>query len=299
MGSGRVTDGYEGAKRQRMMESDQYFGVRGGGGVSDSYDYSAGSRRTRMLEPNPYFGGPGAGSFYAASYGSYGGGGSGGNSAYSFPVVRLRGLPFNCDDLEVFKFFTGLSVVDCLLVNKDGRFSGEAYVVFSSPVQVEYALQRNRQNIGRRYIEVFPSKKHEYYHAVAAEVNNGALFDGEYRSRSPAPRAKKAPAASAAAHDDKDQMEYTEVLKLRGLPYSATETDIAEFFQEYEAREENVHIVRRPDGKVTGEAYVEFESAEVAKRAMSKDKMTIGSRYVELFPSTAEEAKRAESRSRQ
>ncbi|KAK8952595.1 hypothetical protein KSP39_PZI004728 [Platanthera zijinensis] len=294
MGSGRVTDEYEGAKRQRM-ESDQYFGVRGGGGVSDSYDFTSNLRRPRILEQSSYFGGPGTGSFYGASYASYGG--SDGSSAYNFPVVRLRGLPFNCDDLEVFKFFTGLSVVDCLLVNKDGRFSGEAYVVFSSPIQVEYALQRNRQNIGRRYIEVFPSKKQEYYHAVAAEVNNGSLFDGEYRSRSPAPRAKKS--AAAATHDDKDQMEYTEVLKLRGLPYSATETDIAEFFQEYEAREENVHIVRRPDGKVTGEAYVEFESVEVAKKAMSKDKMTIGSRYVELFPSTLEEAKRVESRSRQ
>ena len=44
---------------------------------------------------------------------------------------------------------------------------------------------------------------------------------------------------------------------------------------------------------------MEFVSAEEAKRAMSKDKMTIGSRYVELFPSTPDEARRAESRSRQ
>lgn len=289
MGSGRVTDGYEGAKRQRMMESDHYFGGWSGG-VSDSY---SGSRRPRILEPSPYFGGPGAGSFYAAAYGGFGGGLGGSNSAFIFPVVRLRGLPFNCDDLEVYKFFTGLNIVDCLLVNKNGRFSGEAFVVFSSPMQAEFALQRNRQNMGRRYIEVFQAKKQEYYHAIASEVTNNPLFDTEYRSRSPAPRVKK------ATHDEKDQMEHTEVLKLRGLPYSATETEIVDFFQDYDVREENVRIVRRPDGKVTGEAYVEFASAEVAKKAMAKDKMTIGSRYVELFPSTSEEARRAGSRSRQ
>ncbi|XP_020585566.1 heterogeneous nuclear ribonucleoprotein F isoform X1 [Phalaenopsis equestris] len=290
MGSGGVTDGYEGAKRQRMMESNPYFAVSSGG-VSDSYDFAAASKRPRMLESSPYFGGPGAGSFYASAYGNYGGGPSR-SSTYSFPVVRLRGLPFNCDELEVHKFFAGLDVVDCLLVHKNGRFSGEAFVVFSSPIQGEFALQRNRQNMGRRYIEVFQSKKQEYYHAIADEVNNGGSFDGEHRSGSPAPRLKK-------TYDDKDQMDYTEVLKLRGLPYSATETDILDFFRDYEVNEGSVHIVRRLDGKVTGEAYVEFVSAEVAKKAMSKDKMTIGSRYVELFPSTPEDARRAESRFKQ
>jgi heterogeneous nuclear ribonucleoprotein F/H len=84
-------------------------------------------------------------------------------------------------------------------------------------------------------------------------------------------------------------MEYTEVLKLRGLPYSATTEDIIKFFLEYELTEENVHIAYRSDGKATGEAFVEFPTAEVAKTAMCKDKMTIGTRYVELFPSTLEE----------
>lgn len=289
MGSGGVTDGYEGAKRQRMMESNPYFAVSSG--VSDSYDFAAAaSKHPRMLESSPYFGGPAAGSFYTSAYGNYGGGPSR-SSAYNFPVVRLRGLPFNCDELEIHKFFTGLDIVDCLLVHKNGRFSGEAFVVFSSSMQGEFALQRNRQNMGRRYIEVFQSKKQEYYQAIADEVNSGGAFDVEHRSRSPAHRVKKT--------DDKDQMDFTEVLKLRGLPYSATVSDIVDFFRDYEVEKGSVRIVRRPDGKVTGEAYVEFPSAEVAKKAMSKDKMTIGSRYVELFPSTPEDARRAELRFKQ
>ena len=76
------------------------------------------------------------------------------------------------------------------------------------------------------------------------------------------------------------------MLKLRGLPYFTTAEDIIKFFVEYELTEENVHIAYRPDGKATGEAYVEIPTAEVAKTAMCKDKMTIGTRYVELFPST-------------
>jgi heterogeneous nuclear ribonucleoprotein F/H len=86
---------------------------------------------------------------------------------------------------------------------------------------------------------------------------------------------------------------------MRGLPFSAKKAEIVDFFQDFKLIEERVHIACRPDGKATGEAYVEFASSEEAKKAMCKDKMTIGSRYVELFPSTPDEARRAESRSRQ
>jgi len=163
-------------------------------------------------------------------------------------------------------------------------------------MQAELALGRNRQNMGRRYVEVFRCKKQDYYHAIAGEVSiGGGSFDSaEYNHGSPVARPKK-----TTTDEDKAQMEYTQVLKLRGLPYSATESDIVEFFGDYELNEGKVHIARRPDGKATGEAYAEFPSAEVAKKAMCKDKMTIGSRYVELFPSTPEEMRRAASRFRQ
>lgn len=291
MRGGGVSDGYEGSKRPRMFESNPYFAVNAGSPLDPS-------KRARMMEPGPpYFGamgsntgGSGSG-FYAPYSGNLAGAGVN-SGIQSFPGVRLRGLPFDCEDLDIIKFFVGLDIVDCLLVHKNGRFSGEAFVVFPSTMQAEFALHRNRQNMGRRYVEVFRCKKQEYYSAVASEVNQGGFFDSEYRHSPPPPRPKK-PA------EDKSSMDYTEVLKLRGLPYSATIEDIIKFFVEYELTEDNVHIAYRSDGKATGEAFVEFPTAEVAKTAMCKDKMTIGTRYVELFPSTPEEASRAKSRGRQ
>ncbi|KAL7192849.1 hypothetical protein ACSBR2_024625 [Camellia fascicularis] len=263
------------------------YGARGAmlgsGGVSDGYE--VGSKRQRMMESNPYF----AVSSSSSGYHSYGYGS--GFQASAFPVVRLRGLPFNCSDIDIFKFFAGLDIVDVLLVNKNGRFSGEAFVVFSTPMQAEFSLQRDRQNMGRRYVEVFKCKKQDYYNAVAAEVNYEGIYDNDYHGSPPPPaRAKKS--------IDKDQLDYTEILKLRGLPFSVTKSDIVEFFGDFKLTEDKVHVACRPDGKATGEAYVEFASAEEAKKAMCKDKMTIGSRYVELFPSTPDEARRAKSRSR-
>ncbi len=42
-------------------------------------------------------------------------------------------------------------------------------------------------------------------------------------------------------------------------------------------------------GKPTGNGYVQFASAEESKAAMAKDRKTLGSRYIELFPCSQEE----------
>lgn len=258
----------------------------GPGGVSDGYE--VGSKRQRMMESNPYFAvgsGP-SGGYQPYAYGSN-------FHASGFPVVRLRGLPFNCKDIDIIKFFAGLDVVDVLLVNKSGRFSGEGFVVFASPMQADVALNRDRQNMGRRYVEVFRCKKQDYYNAVAFEVNHEGNYDNGRQNSPP-------PSQSSKSSVDKEQLEYTEVIRMRGLPFSVTKGEIIKFFGDFSVTEDKIHIACRADGKTTGEAYVEFDSAEEAKRAtLCKDRMTIGTRYVELFPSTPDEARQAESRSRQ
>ncbi|PSS36590.1 Epithelial splicing regulatory protein [Actinidia chinensis var. chinensis] len=235
-----------------------------------------------MMESNPYF----AVRSSSSGFQPYGYGG--GHCPSAFPVVRLRGLPFNCTDIDIFKFFAGLDGVDVLLVNKNGRFSVEAFVIFASPMQADFALQRDRQNMGRRYVEDFRCKKQDCYRAAAGEVNYEGIYDNDYHGSLPPARSKR--------FLEKDQMEYTEILKLQGLPFSVTKSDVAEFFEEFTLTDDKIHIAQSPDGKTTGEAFVEFASAEEAKKAMGKDRKTIGSRYVEQFPSTPDEARRAESK---
>ena len=68
---------------------------------------------------------------------------------------------------------------------------------------------------------------------------------------------------------------------MRGLPYRATENGIYNFFSPLNPV--RVHIEIGPDGRVTGEADVEFATHEDAVAAMSKDKANMQHRYVELF----------------
>jgi len=244
----------------------------------------------------------------------FGVGPRGGFGEKVFPVVRLRGLPFNAGEFDILEFFQGLDPVDVLIVRRDGRATGEAYVLFANPMQMDFALQKNRGPMGRRYIEVFRSKKQDYYHAVAHAVNeptpHGTDFYGGDNGLAsgaghlahvagvgvggPAP-----PVPHGAPAAVRPPQEHTGVLKMRGLPFSATKDDIITFYDDPSLSvtapltHDSIHIVTSLDGRPSGMAFVEFASAEDAKAAMSRDRCTMGSRYVELFPSSREEATRA------
>eukprot|EP00894_Picocystis_sp_ML_P001286 jgi/Pico_ML_1/51803/g2650.t1 len=221
----------------------------------------------------------------------------------AFPALRVRGLPFHADDVDVAEFFRGVEVVDVVLLRRNGRFSGEAIVLFANAMAVEYAMQRQGATMGRRYIELFRAKKIDYYRAVAAEFDagvgggnrDGPSYGGGHAEGRDAPRKRHLEDA------DRHELEHTGFLKMRGLPYSATPTDVVDFFDRPEMhgqgverlQEDKVSLLTFAEGKPKGVAIVEFPSPEHSKAAMMLDKEKMGSRYVELFVATAEEGARA------
>ncbi|XP_030458691.1 uncharacterized protein LOC115679229 isoform X2 [Syzygium oleosum] len=258
---------------------------RGNFGRFDYYDdgREMAPKRQRLFDQGSSFYGTSPGSSYMYNASPYA------NTGQSppFPLVRLRGLPFNCTEADVAEFFHGLDIVDVLFVHNDGKFTGEAFCVLGYPLQVDFALQRNRQSMGRRYVEVFRSKRQDYYKAIANEVS-------EARGGSP----HRSISRGKSSNERKDSAEHTGILRLRGLPFSAGKDDVLEFFKDFELSEDSIHIVFNSEGRPSGEAFAEFASAEDSRAAMAKDRMTLGSRYIELFVSTLEELDEAVSRGR-
>ncbi|GAV56924.1 RRM_6 domain-containing protein, partial [Cephalotus follicularis] len=242
-----------------------------------------GAKRQRVIDQGSSFYGSSPGSSFMYNATPYGYA----NQPPPFPVVRLRGLPFDCTETDVAEFFHGLDIVDVLFVHKNNKFTGEAFCVLGYPLQVDFALQKNRQSMGRRYVEVFRSKRQEYYKAIANEVL-------EARGSSP----RRSVSRAKSFDEGKDSADHTGVLRLRGLPFSAGKDDIMEFFKDFVLSVGSIHITMNMEGRPTGEAFVEFASAEDSKAAMTKDRMTLGNRYIELFPSSHGELEEAVSRGR-
>uniref|UniRef100_A0A7S0S406 RRM domain-containing protein n=1 Tax=Chlamydomonas leiostraca TaxID=1034604 RepID=A0A7S0S406_9CHLO len=245
-----------------------------------------------------------------------------------FPCVKLRGLPFDVSDDDI-RMFLGCEPIDVVLVKRDGRLTGEAYVVLSNGMHVEMALSKNRSYMGRRYIEIYRAKKTDYYKAICSDVMEGgpAAGGGRWREERFQEREPRGPpqggaggegfqgqgpdgtfvqglpsgAAFDAATGAAAGTGGTTILKLRGLPFSISDDDICQWFNEDSSLglspviKDNVLIVM-DHGRPSGIAFVEFPSPQEATNAMGKNKQMMGTRYIEIFPANRADLDRYKAR---
>ncbi|CAL9707684.1 unnamed protein product [Knipowitschia caucasica] len=193
-------------------------------------------------------------------------------------VVRIRGLPYSSSKADIAHFFSGLDIVQngvTIVADHKGRNSGEAFIEFTSQEDFEEALSKNRELIGNRYIEVFPSRKDEIR---TGPRNRSNVNPPQAQRRTP-------PTASNSQRHDVRNAHSSPVsshhVHMRGLPFSASAEDIVEFFSPLAVSK--LQLEFGPNGRPSGEADVFFSCHQDAVEAMSRDRMHIGERYIELF----------------
>merc|ERR1719173_198993 len=101
---------------------------------------------------------------------------------------------------QIDKFFAGIELEECLIImNPDGRASGEGIVEVGSENDLEQVLSKDKENIGKRYIEVRKSTASDIDWALQRVGSMGvtALGGGGLGIENPS----------------------NSVVKMRGLPY--------------------------------------------------------------------------------
>ena len=73
-------------------------------------------------------------------------------------------------------------------------------------------------------------------------------------------------------------------VKLRGLPYTADQNQIASFFAPLQIL--GMQVALNNSGQPSGFGFVQFRSADDVTSALSRSGQVMGSRYVEVFRST-------------
>uniref|UniRef100_A0A3Q1GEI9 G-rich RNA sequence binding factor 1 n=1 Tax=Acanthochromis polyacanthus TaxID=80966 RepID=A0A3Q1GEI9_9TELE len=175
-------------------------------------------------------------------------------------IVQVKGLPWSCTTLDLLHFFSECRIREGergihLSVDRLGRPTGQAFIEIEHEEDVSKALEKHRQYIGPRYVEV-------------SEVTNS---DAE------------------AILKKSIQPPSDGVVRLRGIPFTCTENDIIHFFSGLDIVQNGITIVTDAKGRKSGEAFVQFTSQEAADEALQRDRDLIGSRYIEVFPSTSED----------
>ncbi|MED6252052.1 hypothetical protein ATANTOWER_006323 [Ataeniobius toweri] len=193
-------------------------------------------------------------------------------------VVLLRGLPFSCTEDDIAHFFSDLNIAEngiTIITNSRGKNSGEAYVQFSSQEEADKALQKDRELIGHRYIEVFPSNRDNIQ--AARRRTRMSLNPSQSASRRPVPDSQTNHRGGSYQISDVS----THYIHMRGLPFQVSGEDIVKFFSPLVVSK--ILVEFRPDGRPSGEADVYFSCHRDALDAMSRDRMNMGHRYIELF----------------
>jgi heterogeneous nuclear ribonucleoprotein F/H len=96
-----------------------------------------------------------------------------------------------------------------MVLSREGRASGEAYIELENADDLERAMKKHHQHMGARYIELFKSSRSEMDWTLKAQSRGGGgggMGGGSEDSGSEA------------------------VVRLRGLPFGCTKDDIAQFF---------------------------------------------------------------------
>ncbi|XP_054630866.1 G-rich sequence factor 1 [Dunckerocampus dactyliophorus] len=184
-------------------------------------------------------------------------------------IIQVIGLPWTCTVQDIVNFFSECRIRDGALgvhmtVDSYGRPSGRAFIELEHEEDVRKALEKHRQYLGPRYVEVY-----EITDSDAEDVlKKATLFPAD-----------------------------TRVVRLRGLPFTSTESDIALFFSGLEIMEKGITMITNHRGRKSGEAFVWFSTQEAADAALQRDRELIGERYIEVFPSTSQELQSSSLRS--
>ncbi|CDW56312.1 heterogeneous nuclear [Trichuris trichiura] len=76
-------------------------------------------------------------------------------------TIHMRGLPYKATANDIMEFFYPIKILNVrILFDERGRATGEADVEFSSPNDAREAMNKDRQHMGDRYIELFIKSSH-------------------------------------------------------------------------------------------------------------------------------------------
>ncbi|XP_076593221.1 RNA binding motif protein 12Bb isoform X2 [Chaetodon auriga] len=218
-------------------------------------------------------------------------------------VIRLQGLRVTAGSEDIRKFFTGLKIPDGG-VHIIGGEREEAFIIFASDEDARRAMTRSGGYIKGSPVALLLSSKTEMQTILERSTKNieldqkrrlednsrrtGRSVDPEMGRRSGSRLGHTPPPQHQRATNNNDNFLY---LFLKGMPFSVTEAQVHEFFSGLLVDE--IVLLKNGKGLKNGNGLVKFATAEDTYEGLKRDRRYIGSRYVEVSTTTADDWHRA------
>lgn len=210
-----------------------------------------------------------------------------GSVAHDELFVLLQNLPFTCTEVDIRNFFRGLGVDGVrFLKDAQGRHTGKATVKFFSPQESFEAVKRGGGMMGQRFIEISPGSEQQW-----ASASDSAASQASHSSNKSSVESQQQHCRNNAGAEARDQRGRSRsphrqefCVYLKGLPYEADKKQIKEFFSNLAVIEDSIYIAYGPNGRATGEGFLEFKTEQDHKAALGAHMQYMGSRFIQVHP---------------
>nr|XP_057926453.1 probable RNA-binding protein 19 [Doryrhamphus excisus] len=186
-------------------------------------------------------------------------------------TVKLRGVPFTAKEQQIKEFMTPLKPAAIRIGrNESGNRTGYVYVDLKSSEEVEKALKKNKDYIGRRYIEVFRVDASTWSRTDRRDKTTDKNFTRKLK-------------------EDEEEEDVAESGRLfvRNLPYTCTEEEINNVFSKHGPLSEVLFPIDNLTKKPKGFAFITYMIPENAVAALAQlDGHIFQGRMLHLLPST-------------
>nr|XP_046254360.1 RNA binding motif protein 12Bb isoform X2 [Scatophagus argus] len=215
-------------------------------------------------------------------------------------VIRLQGLRITAGSEDIRKFFTGLKIPDGG-VHIIGGEREEAFIIFASDEDARRAMTRSGGYIQGSPITLLLSSKTEMQNTLERSTRIAEL-DQKRRLEDNARRTRRSVdpeiarrLGSRPGHNPPPQHQRGSnsdglYVFLKGMPFSVTEAEVFDFFSGLLVNE--IVLLKNASGANNGNGLVKFATKEDTREALKRDRRYIGSRYVEVSPTTADDWRR-------
>ena len=183
-------------------------------------------------------------------------------------TLKMRGVPFSSKPKDVQAFFYPLKLLDIRMVpGHDGKPTGVVFVDFSSQADMMDGLRRNRDCMGRRYIELF--REDQLEKQVKASDKPPRPWDSKKNDI-----------------DAVESIGESGRLFIRNLSYSITEEDLTNLFEKYGPLTEVNLPLDKTTNRSIGLGFVTYMLPEHAVKAYSElDRQIFQGRLLHILPS--------------
>uniref|UniRef100_A0A3Q3WRF7 RRM domain-containing protein n=1 Tax=Mola mola TaxID=94237 RepID=A0A3Q3WRF7_MOLML len=202
--------------------------------------------------------------------------------------VLLQNLPFSCTEVDIRNFFRGLGL-DAVRLLRDGqgRPTGRAMVKFFLPQESFEAVKRGGGMMGQRFIELTPGSERQWA-SLSDNVTGHAPHNSSKSINESQEQQHRRSNAGAGGRDQRGRSRSPHrqefCVYLKGLPYEADKKQIKEFFNNLAIIEDSVYIAYGPNGRATGEGFLEFKTEQDYKTALGAHMQYMGSRFIQVHP---------------